>query len=491
MVSIMELMGSKAPAIRSRTLYVFWIALLLIPGLLSADVKVVPVVDTSVIYTDNVALSNVTNAVSSTIIQLTPGVSLLANGPNFDAALQYQFQNLYFTNDAATGIDDYQNYHKLNGNLHAELQENLLYLDGAISAYQIAETGLGIETLDNLSLTAQRGTVKQVTVSPYINTRLGEQANTEVRYRYTGLMGSDNVVNESYVSELSLALDSGEKYNQFIWSLGAEKRDIIYEMQNDHHFQSVEVGADYELKPSVNLLMQLGYEKNEYLTLSNVSTKDNFWSFGVRLQPSERTNVLLRAGHRYFGNTGMVDVNHRAKYTRWNISYIEDVTSRSAVDIENQNVQLADGDQTDLDNVNPTFGILSTPAFTTEAILRKRTSAGVQLNYRKIRGHINISQTKYDYQISTNDEKINAGEVGISWRYSAKTEVTATNYLSRSNSITSTAWEKLNQWIFAMNYTATKKSTLRMEYRNNDRETDTGIGAYKQNIYSLGLNVKL
>lgn len=63
--------------------------------------------------------------------------------------------------------------------------------------------------------------------------------------------------------------------------------------------------------------------------------------------------------------------------------------------------------------------------------------------------------------------------------------------MSRNNSLTSSSWVKLKQWILSMNYRATEKSTVRMEYRNSDRETDTGTGEYTQNIYSLGLNVTL
>lgn len=480
MVNIMEVMGSKVLLIRSRKLCIFWVAMLMIPNCLLADVKVIPSVAASIGYTDNVALSNDANAVSSNIIELTPGVSFLANSRNLDAALQYQFQNLYFTDVAASGEDNYQNYHKLNGNLAAEVYKNLLYFDGALSVYQISETGQGLQTLDNLSLSAQRGTVKQATLSPYLSTRIGEYANTEIRYQYTSLNGDETVVNESYVSEITLSLDSGEKFNRIIWGLDAVNRDIVYEQQDNLHFKSIQFGADYELRSGVDFLMQVGHEKNEYLTLGNVSTEDNYWSVGVRLQPTGRTNVLLRAGHRFFGNTGMVDVNHRAKNSSWNISYIEDITTRSAVDIESQIVPTSSG-----------FEILSTPTLSTEAILRKRTSAGVQLNYRKISGYLNASQTRHDYQLSGDKEKINAGEVGVSWEYSAKAEVTATNYMLRNNSITSPSWEKIKQWIFAMNYRASEKSTFKMEYRNSDRETDTGTGEYKQNIYSLGLNVKI
>lgn len=485
MVSIMEVMGSKILLIRSRKLCLLWFALLIVPDLLLADVKVVPVIDTSIIYTDNVALSNDANAVSSSIIEFTPGVSFLANSRTFDGALQYQFQNLYFTNDASSGEDNYQNYHKLNGNIEAEVYKNLLYFDGALAVYQISETGQGLQTLDNLSLSAQRGTVRQATLSPYLSTRIGEYANTEFRYKYTSLNGDETVVNESYVSEVTLRLDSGEKFNRIIWGFDAVNRDIVYEQQDDLHFESIQLGADYELRSGMNFLMQVGHEKNEYLTLGNVSTEDNYWSVGVRLQPTGRTNVLLRAGHRYFGNTGMVDVNHRAKNSMWNISYIEDITTRSAVDIESQIVQ------TGSDFGTPIFNILDTPTLSTEAILRKRTSAGVQINYRKINGHLNASQTRHDYQLSGDKDKINSGEVGVSWIYSAKTEVTATNYMSRNNSLTSSSWVKLKQWILSMNYRATEKSTVRMEYRNSDRETDTGTGAYTQNIYSLGLNVTL
>lgn len=485
MVSIMEVMGSKILLIRSRKLCLLWVALLIVPDLLLADVKVVPVIDTSIIYTDNVALSNDANAVSSNIIEFTPGVSFLANSRTFDAALQYQFQNLYFSDVAASGEDNYQYYHKLNGDLSAEVYKSLLYFDGALSVYQIAETGQGLQTLDNLSLSAQRGTVRQATLSPYLSTRIGEYANTEIRYEFTSLRGDEIVVNESDVSEISFSLDSGERFNRIVWSFDTASRDIVYEQQTqtDQKFEFIQMGADYELSRGVDLLMQVGHENNEYLTSSNISTEDDYWSVGVRLQPSGRTDVLLRAGHRFFGNTGTVDVNHRARNSRWNISYIEDITTSSELDIESQIVQ------TDSDIGTPIFNILDTPTLSTEAILRKRASAGVELSHRKISGYLNASQTRNDFQLSGDKEEINAGEVGVTWIYSAKTEVTATNFISHNDSLTSPDWVKLKQWIFAMNYQATKRSILRMEYRNSDRETDTGTGAYTQNIYSLGLNV--
>ena len=488
MVNIMEIMGDKAFSIKPRIILFVWLSLLF-SGDLLAEIRVEPDIAASISYTDNVALSEDVSAVSAGIMQFTPGLSLYANGRSVDAAIRYELQNLYFTDDASTGLDKYQYYHKLNGTVKAEIQENLLYFDGGLSTYQLSPTTNGLETLDNFSLSANRQTVKRVSLSPYLSTRLGEYANTEVRYRYTNLMGDSRVVNDSHINEVSFSLDSGEMFNRIIWSLDGISRDVVYEAQDDTSFESIAIGMDYELSDKINVLLKAGYENNEYQTFAVNSIDDNYWSVGVRFQPGDRTDILLESGHRYFGDTGLVDINHRARNTNWKVSYLEDITTRSLLDIESQVVLVANDSEQAIGD-SQIFGLLSLPSLTTEAILRKRTTAGVELNYNKLMGRINLSQTKYDYQLSGDSERINAADLGLIWSYTSKTDISVTKYYQHRDFQTSGTRERLQQWILAMNQLISRRTSINLEYRNTSLESDTGSDEYTQNVYSLGIKTK-
>ena len=230
----------------------------------------------------------------------------------------------------------------------------------------------------------------------------------------------------------------------------------------------------------------MGRENNEYLTSGSAATEGDYWSAGVRLSPSQRTSILLKGGHRYFGNTGLVNITHRTRFTNWLISYEEDITNRSLVELENQIVEIpsaAEGEGTE-------FGLISLPVLSTEAIIRETITAGFNLKYRKLSGGLKVARAQYDYQKSSSDEDVNTAELSVIWSYSPHTDIGFIGRTIRNEQILTDNSQRTSLLITSIGSDISRKAKIKAEYRKLVHDTNNGVNDYAQDIYMLGVEAK-
>lgn len=452
-----------------------------------SETVVSPFIDASISYTDNVSLAS-SDATSSAIYQLMPGVNALFDGRHMDIVIDYRFESLYFSSDGDTGLDRQQYYHHLNAGSEGELAGNALFLNTNFSIYQYASSASGLISTDNFSLADERITTKQADINPYIATRFGEYANLRLDYSY-GYLTTDRD-NGSDVSsrEYKVSVDSGDKYQDVQVSLNTSSRSLDYESDEDQRFTNADIGVDYDVAPGARLLLRAGYEENEYVDTDQASTEGEYWSVGINKSFGQRTNLLMRYGERYYGDIREVRFNHRSQNANWLLSYAEDITTRSQIELETQLIDIA---ESIIDQFvgNGGLQIILLPVFSTEVIERNTVIAELNAEYRKLTGDIRYSRSEYEYQQSLIEESIDVISLSLGWKLSPRTEFTLSNLFQRRANTTTDIDEQAQELRLAMKYLMARNATLSITGGKNKVISDIPAEEYTQNITTLGLNI--
>ncbi len=283
-------------------------------------------------YSDNVALAPDERAEGGFVLQLTPGFQLLNRSQRFDFSLDYAL-NLY---QYAGGRPNSAKRHSqdLNSRLKARLVEEMLFLDAQAGIHQQATSAFGPLQAGNGYAGTNRNEVRSYRVSPYLVHRFGAFANGELRYSHDSL-STDNVgMRRSDGNTLSGQLSSGPTFRRFSWDASMMRAVIDEELpvpgganrSQTTSSKAANVNLRYAATQQLNVGVFGGYDDYDYSGLGGAQSGA---AYGANLQwtPSARTSLQASAGHRFYGPSYSLALQHRSRGTVWNVVYSDSVSS--------------------------------------------------------------------------------------------------------------------------------------------------------------------
>lgn len=289
----------------------------------AAEWTLIPSVNVSQTYTDNVNLQP--QAKSDFVTQVTPSLTLISKGPNLNVNANYGLQETYYANhNAGSSLTNL-----LNATANARFVENLLYLDSAASITEQNISAFGAQPLDNTNGTGNRTTVRTTRISPYLARTFGADAKGELRYSRDTVSASSGGLSNSNTDTVSMKLDSGPAYHLIGWGVQYSDATTHYTGQNNVELQNVLGRLSYLLAPRFRLIGTLGYDRNDYSLTAN-PTSGYSWSGGFEWKVSQRTSLSAAVGHKYYGSTFSLSAATRSRVANWLLSYSEDVTTTPA-----------------------------------------------------------------------------------------------------------------------------------------------------------------
>ncbi|MFZ6814873.1 TIGR03016 family PEP-CTERM system-associated outer membrane protein [Undibacterium sp. Rencai35W] len=286
----------------------------------AAEWKVIPSINVSESYTDNVKLTPV--AESSYITQVAPSLSLTATGAQLRFRADYVMQNLYYSGNN-NGI---KTSHLLNANANSELIKDLFFLDGIANISQQSVNPFTDQATSNLNLSANRTEVRTYSVSPYLRKNFSPEFTAELRYTRDSVKTSSQNVFDSTGDKILFDLKSGSAYKTISWGFQFADQKIHYPNQADVEFQTSTVNASYALSSLFSLTATTGYENNSYVAVGE-KPSGIFWTTGFSWTPTERTRFAFSAGKRFYGSTYSATISERARASVWSLGYNEDITT--------------------------------------------------------------------------------------------------------------------------------------------------------------------
>jgi len=283
-------------------------------------------------YSDNVGLQADDRADSGMVLQLTPGFRLLNRSQRFDFSLDYSL-NLYQYAGARRNGEQRHNQN-LDSQLKSRLVEDLLYLDAQAGIHQQATSAFGPLQAGNDYVRTNRTEVRTYRLSPYLVHRFGAFANGQLRYSHDSVSTDNAGMRRSDGNTISAQLASGPTFRRFGWDAMASRSVIDEQLPNlgggerqqSTSSKAANLNLRYAATQQLNLGVYGGYDSYDF---SSVGGAQSGAAYGASLQwtPSARTSVQATAGHRFYGPSYSLALQHRSRGTVWNINYSDSVSS--------------------------------------------------------------------------------------------------------------------------------------------------------------------
>ncbi len=277
-------------------------------------------------YTDNVNLT-ANNRKSDFVTRISPGLRIEGQSARASGNLNYQWQHYAYADSSAR--NNQQKSLAANGRL--ELVEQWLFLDASHNTSQQAVSAFGTQGVGNELINTNRTEVTSYRLSPYIQGRLANVADYQLRYSGThtssdsgALSGGNSATTQAWNGQLS----GVTPLTLLSWAVNVDNMDIDhssgFKSQNDRVYGTL----TYLIVPQVRLSVSAGSESDNYL--GGVERKKGTAGVGIEWAPTERTKVALRKDRRSFGNSYSADFTHRTALSAWKLSDSRSVRVPSA-----------------------------------------------------------------------------------------------------------------------------------------------------------------
>lgn len=299
------------------------VALALLLGATSADAadwRIQPRVTIGATYTDNVSLERASLSNDSTILQLSPGLSIQHDGVRVSANLDYNLQGVaYVGNRDTTRVN-----HQLQFSSGTEVVREHLFLDLAAGVFQALIDNDLPYSRSSLNLVGNQAEVAHFQVSPSYRYQFGSVASFNARYGYNKSFVSRAGFGDQESQDGSVTLASGPAFERVTWSLDYNyRRNDANTIVNGREFESARASVSLAVSDWLRLRGSAGREMNSFASFRPSGTATT-WSAGFTWIPSRRTTLSASVGERAFGRNYSLDLNHRRRRVSLALSYSED-----------------------------------------------------------------------------------------------------------------------------------------------------------------------
>ncbi|MCI0505897.1 MAG: TIGR03016 family PEP-CTERM system-associated outer membrane protein [Gammaproteobacteria bacterium] len=449
----------------------------------SARADITPKLEMYLHYNDNVSLNTSGLEKESIITELKPGLFIEHDGRRFDALINYDVQFLHFSGD----VDDDKTYQQLFADTTTMFVPELFYLDARATYSQQFIDPLGTISLDNLSLTDNIADVSTYTISPYVRQRYGVTATGDYRIGYENLTyhGTETISqSDTQIQTASATIESGPRFDDLGWRLFYSYENVKPENELDTTFQRSIFSVNYRVRPNFSLIGEIGYEDNRY---EHVDTSEipsgEYWAAGFGWNPSIRTSMEVKAGERFFGNTGSFLFTHRTRRTIWRIEYLEDITTTAQLQVSSQN-------QDPTQPQDPSMALNPILSQTVEVVFLERFALTFTGTTAKTETSFTMYKDVRTYQEDGGEEEVLGAGLDWRWRIFTRTSVVLDAQWYRQDYRGSERADKTTQSELSLERQIQRTLTGVIAYGWLDRNSNEEEFQYDRNLVSIGVRAE-
>lgn len=473
----------------------------------AADWDVNATVSPGLFYTDNVCLSNTDkkdNLDWSGIGLLTPSGSVSSKGSraSFSANGSVQFNSLtnsQLRDDECAGgfnSDREQFAPNINAVGSALLIEDWVTVNASATANQNQISPYLGAANDTLNRNGNTNTYYLYSVSPVISRRLKDNARYNLRYTYSEVINTTDVVNDSTSSAVAANL-ANDKSSQISWNLLGNYRKVQYSdsdlvnatgrvvPREDTELKSAGVQLGYQIDRRWQVNASTGWEWNDFQTYNDSNTGGATWDFGARWTPSTRTTVGVGMTDRFYGKAPRVNISHTRKRSTFTASY-------------NKSITFANDIRTQQDLLNPNY-INNYAVNSNSPILDERLTLGY--SYTGRRATINVSGNRSQQTQADNGQESTFQGMALTVSPQLSRTYTFSGTMAWNESEPTTQFGIPNSqfsgnseyWITSLTVgrPINSRTTMSFNYQYTDQQTDNSFGGYQENRVMATLNIRL
>lgn len=280
--------------------------------LASIGFHVTPFFDIGETYNDNVHLVERGSETSDFITTLGPGVDITENSRRVQGRLVYNPQELIF----ARGTSSNTLQQRLLGTGHADLYQEMLFLESSASIQQAFLSNTGATGPTTLTSSGNLQTVKTANASPYLMEHLSRYADSETRYRFSYIETSGGQIAPEHINEALQRFTGGEFFGRLGWTLTGDWTRIDRGTGTSDPFggtsstdEVARADLRYPVLYSISIIGGAGYER---ITDPSLIVQPNglIWDVGLQYQPNQTVFASLTYGRRF----EQTDIEFHASY---------------------------------------------------------------------------------------------------------------------------------------------------------------------------------
>lgn len=459
-------------------------------------------------YTDNVLLRE-TDRQEDYISEISPGVDINKKGGRVQMSANYRLQNLIFAKDSSRNSTN----HNLRAVSTIELFRDLFFLDTFASASQQIISAREQISLDNFNSGANRTDVYSLSIAPYFKHRFGAYVDTLIRTNYDFSRYGEGA-SDSDATGIDAHFTSGKHFTTFAWALRYSYSDYSRESSSDVSSNSVVGDLRYRWFKRLNLLGQVGYEKqgfetsrsngfrngsyhsagfewipSPYFTLSALYG-ERFKSTSITLTPSRRTKLDFSWLNRDVGTNPGVSWNGnftlRTRRASWTASYSEETTTTQQIESE----QFALFQLDDEGNLSEPPTQITFLSLVDEVVFRESARFAVNLKTGKSLIKFATAADKHSRELSMEVERSFAVDASWRWKFSGESDLNLSHRWQRStfDSDDRTDYTRFFDVAFVHQLSADAEGSV--GYRRSSRNSSSLNSNYDEDRIQLSITVR-
>jgi uncharacterized protein (PEP-CTERM system associated) len=266
------------------------------------------------------------NAQADAITELRPGIRISNRAGRVQGSLSYSLRALAYAR--ASHLNTLQN--DLKAVLNAELVEKHAFLDASATASQQSISAFGTQGPAGSGLNnANQTEVYTLHLSPSLRGKLGEVADFSAALNWDASRSASTQTGDNTNHGAQVGLNG--RRGLFGWALNASRQVSDYELGRRTTTDQAIAALSYFPRYDLQFTLRAGRERNDVLTGSPQSSTTS--GFGLKWQPTERTDLALQNDKTYYGRSHSYVFTHRMARSVWSYT---DTTSAS-----NPNAQTA------------------------------------------------------------------------------------------------------------------------------------------------------
>lgn len=283
-----------------------------------ADWTVLPSLRLRESYTDNLHLSPAAQAQGELVTEVSPGLSVSAQGPRLKLALDYTLQSLHSSREPS------RRSQQLAAATHLAAVPDWFYLDARANISQQNISAFGPQLPAPLLASANTTTVRTTAFSPYLQHEFQGLATLLARFDSSSVSSGHLLSVRSNDALIQLTGDNaGRGLN---WALRLSRQQIDDARLPAATLQDSALTLSYPLKRQWTASATAGCERNNYQTLGD-QPQGKYWSIASEWTPSPRTSVSATLGRHYYGATYGLNASLRQRRMLWTLNYNVAITS--------------------------------------------------------------------------------------------------------------------------------------------------------------------
>jgi len=399
----------------------------------------------SEIYSSNIGLTSFDEE-DDLVTRVRPGLSINGAGRRLDLNFDYEPELLAYSK----GPSRKQFYNRLKSDVVFNIVPEALRLDGNAGIRQIAVDTNARARLINKSL-ADLADVVTLNVGTSLFHDFSGYLVSDLSFRYGTVDYQGIDLPDSELGQAALTFGSGRHFRRLTWTGGYSKNTLKRTLITDSRRESANISLRYKVSRTLVMLARGGYENNRFKSSRNIingaySGAGLAWnpskyisldaSYGDRSNeaslmwtPLVRTNIRIAYFDRAVGvKTGSVwssSLSHSTRRTKWQASYLEDVSNLQRLDIIGEQAFVQFDAQGNLvtDPITGIPVIVTTDVFglTDEEFLRKRANISYTLTAGKNMLSFSPYRESREYEVSGNKEDVLGTVIAWDWRFAPKT----------------------------------------------------------------------